>query len=74
MLALAMLDGWGEEWQQGVAMQWNIGTHGQHWKTPHDFRRRFPWLDEPATQPEQTHDWSQVTAQLAAMCGVQPNG
>lgn len=74
MMALAMLDGWGEEWQQGVAMTWNIGTHGQSWKTPHDFRRRFPWLDEDEQTQQAPSDWSAVQTQLAAMCGVRPNG
>lgn len=55
MMALALLDGWGEEWQEIVAMIHNANvTKPEHVKSPEDMRR-FKHL-EKAREPEPV-DW-----------------
>ena len=63
MIALAMLDGWGEEWQEIAARLVNLlrGTARHEVKaedvlTSHDVRRRWLWLEEDSDELAEV-DW-----------------
>jgi hypothetical protein len=63
MMALALLDGWGEEWQELASRLVNLmRTTAQHELkaddalTSEDVRRRWQWLDEPDNAPQEV-DW-----------------
>ena len=77
MIALALLDGWGEEWQEIAARivnQMHLQAAGkldaENYTSSHDMRRRFAWIDEPDDKPAEI-DWNAAAANMAkAFAGV----
>jgi hypothetical protein len=77
MTALALLDGWGEEWQEIASRIVNLmRTTAQHQLkaddalTSEDVRRRWQWLDEPDNAPQEV-DWdAAATAMRQQFAGL----
>lgn len=77
MIALAMLDGWGEEWQEIAARLVNLlrGTAQHEVKaedvlTSHDVRRRWLWLEEDSDERTEV-DWqAAATAMRQQFTGI----
>ena len=72
MTALALLDGWGEEWQEIAAILNNVNvTKQEHLKTPEEMRR-LQMLDP---QKKTTRDeWSSLDAQFRKTITGKNNG
>ena len=77
MIAVALLDGWGEEWQEVAARivnQMHLAAAGkldaENYTSSHDMRRRFAWIEEQDDKPEEI-DWNAAAASMAqAFAGV----
>jgi hypothetical protein len=65
MLALALLDGWGEEWQEiASAIHNSVCTKVEHLKTADDCRR-FKQLERPEKKTRK--DWKAVEAAFTSI-------
>jgi len=68
MMALALLDGWGEEWQEIVAAVYNSqATKQEHLKTADDFRRFKSLEAVNAKAKSKQTDWAAQEAAFARM-------
>ena len=62
MMALALLDGWGEEWQEIAATVHNVNvTKTEHLRTPEEMRR-LQNLDPPKKTTRE--EWQSLDAQF----------